>query len=150
MSYFIGFIIIVLVLLYLRSKLFSPFDNSKLEELDGDGSYSFDIVGEASYQANLEKIVGARDEKGARLKKQAIVWLENDNEYDKKAVCVDIDNKTVGYFSKADAKAFRKYIKSEGIKGDEWKVDAIIIGGKKRDDEWLNYGVKLDLEINDD
>jgi hypothetical protein len=122
-------------------------DDSKVSTLDGFGDCEIDVVGESNYQKNLERIVGERNPKGVRLKTKAVVWFEDDNDYDKKAVCVDIDGKTIGYLSREDARSFRKYIKTAGIGGDEWLVDALIRGGGNRAGEWLSYGVKLDLPI---
>jgi hypothetical protein len=122
-------------------------DDSKIPELEGFGDCDVDVVGESHYQNNIDRIVGERQQKGVKLKKKAIVWLEDDNEYDENAVCVDIDKKTVGYLNRDDARTFRKYLKANGIGGDEWKVNAMICGGGNRDGEWLSYGVKLDLPL---
>lgn len=148
-------IILVIVGLYLYAKYggeikavnAGKIDDSKLSELEGFGDCEIDVVGESNYQNNLERIVGERNPKGVRHKTKAVVWLDDDNDYDKKAVCVDIDGKTVGYLSREDARSFRKYIKTKGISGDEWLVDALIRGGGNRAGEWLSYGVKLDLPI---
>lgn len=150
MLWIIVIVAVIAWLLHIRGKLHSLNDDSKLEELDQSGDYVVDVVGESNYQDGISASVRERNEKGVRIITEAIVWLDDDNEYDKKAVCVEIGKRTVGYLSREDARAFRKYIKAEGISGDEWKVPAMIIGGKKRGDEWLSYGVKLDLPIGDD
>lgn len=122
-------------------------DDSKVSKLAGFGDCDIDVVGESNYQKNLEQIVGERNPKGIKIKTKAVVWLEDDNDYDKKAVCIDIDGKTVGYLSRDDAREFRKFITSNKVSGDEWLVDALIRGGGNRAGEWLSYGVKIDLPI---
>lgn len=144
------------VFIYLRYKLSGAGlqsklrDDSHVPELDGLGDCDIDVVGESSYQHNLEAVVGPRQLKGVRINTTAVVWFEDDNKYDKKAVCVDIRGRTVGYLSRETAREFRAYIKKQGIAGWEWRVPAQIRGGGKRDEKWLSYGVKLDLPIQGD
>jgi hypothetical protein len=140
--------IILFILYRIRSGL--NVQISDLEDISSGGDFDQPIVGESKYQSQLNAIVGERNPKGVRIKKTAVISLDDDNQYDKKAVCVDIENKTVGYLSREDARLFRKHIKSQGIKGFEWRVDALIIGGKLRNNEWLSYGVVLDLSIEED
>ena len=82
----------------------------------GDGSYSFDIVGEASYQYNLRQICGPRKEEGEDRKEIALLIFEDTNTYDDyQAVCVKIKGMTVGYMDKEFARSFRERIKKENI-----------------------------------
>lgn len=72
------------------------------------GPYKFDIVGEASYQSNLEAIAGGRTEDGADLYFMALLSPEPNNPHDANAVRVLIEKQTVGYLSKTFAAEYRK------------------------------------------
>ncbi|WP_395706830.1 hypothetical protein [Casimicrobium huifangae] len=111
--------------------------SSPSARLPGDGSFAFEIVGEASYQRALRKIAG---EGKVRHECTAIIYLEDENPHDNKAVRVDIDGHTVGYFSRADARRYRKQIAKHGPITSE--CDALILGGGKGKP---SLGVWLDL-----
>ena len=114
--------------------------------LSGPGTYEFDIVGEASYQDALSKICGGKQEESAEHYADAELYLEDDNPHDKKAVCVLIEGKTVGYLSRKEARAFRKQIEELGQENSVLLCKAIIVGGWKRSKRDEGYfGVRLDL-----
>jgi len=64
------------------------------------GEYEYDIVGEASYQQALDAIVGGKIESSVELKKLARIKRDLGNQYDKNAVVVLVDNRSVGYLNK--------------------------------------------------
>lgn len=106
----------------------------------GDGSYDFDIVGEASYQAALESIAGRSDE-SAEYYCMATLAPEPSNQYDSNAIRVDIDGKTVGYISRNMTGDFHPL-----LKGRKAQADAVIVGGWDRGSRGSgNFGVKLDI-----
>lgn len=109
--------------------------------LPGNGEYAFEIVGEASYQKALRAIAGAGK---VRHECTAIIRLEDDNPYDNKAVRVDIDGRTVGYFAKADARRYRKQLAKHG--DIDCECDALILGGGKGKP---SLGVWLDLPTSE-
>ncbi|MEN8380786.1 HIRAN domain-containing protein [Acinetobacter radioresistens] len=116
------------------------------------GEYEYDIVGEASYQQALGAIVGGKTENSVELKKLARIKRDLDNQYDKNAVVILIDNRTVGYLNKYDAKEFCNLIKRKGFhSSDSFDVEALIVGGWKRKDGEGKFGVKLNMpdDIND-
>lgn len=106
----------------------------------GDGSYSFEIVGESVYQDALLAICGSKTERGHEHYCLATLKPEPRNPHDRNAVAVFILGKRVGYLSRDDAVAFKKHHKSSR------KVDAVIVGGWSRSggDEGY-FGVRLDL-----
>lgn len=111
-----------------------------LASLPGTGDFDFEIVGESKYQKALRAIAGAGE---VRHECTARILLEDENPYDNKAVRVDIGGKTVGYFSREDARSYRRQIAKHGrIVGE---CDAVIIGGGKG----RSLGVWLDLPTND-
>lgn len=105
--------------------------------LPGNGEYGFEIVGEASYQKALRAIAGPGK---VRHECIATIHLEDENPHDNKAVRVDIEGRTVGYFSRADARRYRKQIAKHGPITSE--CDALILGGGKGKP---SLGVWLDL-----
>lgn len=103
---------------------------------DATGAFDFAIVGESNYQPALRESAGEGE---VRHECEALIYMEDDNPYDAKAVRVDIDGETVGYFSRDDARAYRKQMAAVGrIVG---KCGAVIVGGGKG----RSLGVWLDL-----
>jgi hypothetical protein len=110
------------------------------------GTYKFEIVGEASYQAAITAICGGRTEESAQYQTQAVLYLEDSNPYDNKAVRVDINGRTVGYFSRKDARSYRTRLKRKGQERIVYKCNALIVGGWRRSrSDQGHFGVKLDL-----
>ena len=117
-------------------------DASKIVKLASSGSYDFDIVGESNYQKALESIAGRSDESAEHY---CTATLEHEmfNKYDKRAVKVSIDGKTVGYIARDVTEAFH-----EVMKGRTATADAIIVGGWSRGKRGSgSFGVKLDLDV---
>lgn len=105
--------------------------------------YTFDIVGEQSYQSNLKKIAGKKEVESKYVQVVANVISEPSNPYDKNAIKVEINGLIVGYISKNEARTIsqRKINKA---------VPAVINGGWKDDESEGSYGVKLAIRsIND-
>ena len=101
-----------------------------------NASYSYNIVGEQSYQNNLKKIAGPKEEESKFFECYAKVSSEPYNQYDKNAVKVEINGLLVGYLSKGEAaKLAGKVINKT--------VPAVIDGGWKDEQSTGSYGVKL-------
>ena len=99
-------------------------------------SYAYNIVGEQSYQNNLRKIAGPKEEESKFFECYAKVSSEPYNQYDKNAVKVEINGLLVGYLSKGEAaKLAGKVINKT--------VPAVIDGGWKDEESTGSYGVKL-------
>ncbi|WP_273151165.1 hypothetical protein [Methylophaga thiooxydans] len=144
-------IVIILVIIAVCYFLFrkQPSSPSVAGNLPGPESYEFDIVGESNYQDALEEICGGKSEESSEHYTEAILYLENDNPYDKQAVRVDIDGHIVGYLSRANTRAYRKQLKQMGHENLICSCKAVIVGGWRRSksDEG-NVGVKLDLPVS--
>lgn len=116
--------------------------------LDGNGSFSLEVVGEANYQRNLERVCGGRTRECQDRVVTAVLVLEDDNPYDPRAVCVTIDGWTVGYLPREKARAFRARLRRDGIRGYEFPCKASIRGGWDRGDgDWGYFGVWLDVVL---
>lgn len=111
------------------------------------GDYDFEIVGESHYQDSLKKLAGEHDQGGANRQCVARLIPEDDNQYDDKAVCVEIENKVVGYLSREDARSFRRRLGTKKLTGQTTICNAMIMGGSTRNTgEVLSYGVLLDIK----
>ena len=118
--------------------------------LKGDDSFSLDVVGESHYQEALEDASGGFTEDGVNL----VVWpdllLDGENRYDKNAVKVQIEGRTVGHLSRADAQAFRERLATEGREGSSFRCKANIRGGWDRGEyDRGAFGVRLDVLLYD-
>ncbi|MFJ1518394.1 hypothetical protein ACG59Z_00635 [Acinetobacter sp. ABJ_C1_1] len=102
-------------------------------------AYLVDIVGEQSYQANLKKIAGPKQERSKYVEVMARVVSEPFNAYDKNAIKIEISGLTVGYLSRDDAKLLAGKVINK-------TVPALINGGWLDDDSEGSYGVKLGIE----
>ncbi len=117
--------------------------------LKGDGGFDLEIVGESNYVKNLKKICGGYSKDGSHKKDKAELHYENNNSYDKQAIRVDINGKTVGYLTPEDARLYRKKIKKTGHEGITILCNAVIVGGKKIGlFDKTDFSVWLDLPIN--
>lgn len=117
--------------------------------LHGDGSYSFQIVGEKSYQSALQAICGPPTRGGYEIEATATLILEDDNPYDDQAVAVMIDGRLVGHLSRAFAREYRARLAETGHPYALCTCPALIRGGwdRGRNDRGP-FGVVLDLPRN--
>lgn len=99
-------------------------------------SYAYNIVGEQSYQNNLKKIAGPKEEESKFFECYAKVSSEPFNQYDKNAVKVEINGLLVGYLSKSEAAKLSGKVVNK-------TVPAVIDGGWKDEESTGSYGVKL-------
>ena len=108
-----------------------------------NASYLYNIVGEQSYQNNLKKIAGPKEEESKFFECYAKVSSEPFNQYDKNAVKVEINGLLVGYLSKSEAAKLSSKVVNK-------TVPAVIDGGWKDEESTGSYGVKLAINnVND-
>ena len=106
-------------------------------------SYTYNIVGEQSYQNNLKKIAGPKEEESKFFECYAKVSSEPLNQYDKNAVKVEINGLLVGYLSKSEAAKLSSKVVNK-------TVPSVIDGGWKDEESTGSYGVKLAINnVND-
>lgn len=117
-----------------------------MRKITGEGYFDFDIVGEQSYQDALAQIAGPKTEDGVELLCEAVVKPEPENPHDSSAVAVYIRGYKVGYLSRTEAKAWVAALSRNGLAGQSFLVDAMIVGGWRRKNDEGHYGVKLDIE----
>lgn len=118
----------------------------------GIGDYDFQVVGESNYQNSIKHIANNHgydpesflSRTGMQLK--AFLIPENDNPYDNKAIRVDIDDQTVGYLAKEDARSFRRRLASKKLAGQITTCSAIITGGHSVNGKIMSYGCNLDIK----
>jgi hypothetical protein len=108
--------------------------------------FTFEIVGEASYQAALDTICGGKCEDGYNLPVVAQLCFQEDNPYDSNAIMVLIDGKVVGYIPRDLAPEMRDAILKLDPEERPVTCDAKVVGGWIRDpNDEGHYGVKLSL-----
>lgn len=113
--------------------------------LSNGGQFEFDLVGESNYQRRIWSMLP--NEVTALDKQRAYfigdINLEDDNEHDKQAVNFTIDGRLVGYFSREDARKFRKLIKKHDLNPNNLTCRSVVIGGKDK-----SYGVWLEINLD--
>lgn len=116
--------------------------------LAGDGTFSQEVVGEASYQDALDRIAGPKTEDGAHQVCPALICHEPNNSHDQNACAIQINDMTVGYLPR---RAAARLVKSRLASGDNpgftCTAAALITGGWRRKGSEGNYGVSLDYKL---
>jgi hypothetical protein len=126
------------------------FRGKEAVSIKGDGGFDLEIVNESNYIKNLKSLCGGYSKEGSHLKVKAELHYENNNTYDKQAIRVDINKKTVGYLAPEDARLYRKRIKKIGHGEITVLCDAAIVGGKKVGlFEKSAFSVWLDLPVSE-
>lgn len=111
----------------------------------GNGAFLTEVVGESHYQAALASAAGGRSFDGVDVVVVASLVPEDHNPHDPNAVCVKINDRTVGYLSRADAKRFRVEAATAIAQGLAVHCQANIRGGWDRGDgDRGHFGVWLD------
>jgi hypothetical protein len=111
-----------------------------------NGGGTVEVVGEASYQAELDRICGGRCEDGHNREVMAALVPEPSNPYDENAVAIQVDGMRVGYLSRADALAYRPVVAQLSKRNTVGACQAVIRGGWDRGGgDTGNYGVSLSL-----
>ena len=123
------------------ASLLSPFQWPSL------GQFEFEVVGEAQYQEVIQRLAGDHGTNPADAEYEAELVPEDENRYDPKAVAVRIQGERVAYFSRDDARSFRRRLGQRRLSGQITKCRACLAGGgTRRNGEKLFYGVKLDIK----
>jgi hypothetical protein len=113
----------------------------------GHGTFETEVFGEAYYQEHLGKICGPRTKECVNIQIEAVLVLENQNEFDPMAVAVMIRREPVGHLRRDDARRFRDVISRTGFRNcRRFQVTALIRGGWDRGNGDLGfYGVRIDI-----
>lgn len=124
-----------------------PDSAGQSQRLNGDGSFELAAVGESNYQRTFEKICGPRTTEGEDREIDAQLILEDGNQFDKNAIKIEIQGRTVGYLSRDDASDFREWLKAEGMSARQFTCRANIRGGWDHNGERGHYGIWLDVSF---
>jgi hypothetical protein len=117
-----------------------------------DGRENLEVVGEASYQDNLWRVVGGHGASNdrVRLEVYAVLVAETDNPYDANAISVWIQGLRVGYLSREDARRYRPGLLAlERKHGKPIALAGAIVGGGMRADGPGRLGVFFDHDPAD-
>jgi hypothetical protein len=114
--------------------------------LCGDGTFSFEIVGESRHQDKIEEVNGGRSEDSAETEVVALLVPEPTNLYDANAVCVHLDGWPVGYLDRGTAEKYQGELETLRLRGQMLACTAMIKGGWDRGpDDRGHFGVFLDV-----
>ncbi len=108
------------------------------------GDVQVDVVGEADYQAVLERMAGGRSRYGDIKPVVALLTREPDHAHEKNAVRVDVDGETVGYVEKWNAKEIQPLMHKMEKAGRPAWVRAWIVGGWEDDHGDDSFRIRLD------
>lgn len=113
------------------------------------GFCDLDVVGEAHYQDALNRVCGGKTHDGHNHECIAHLIPEPNNKFDKNAVRVVIDGRTVGYLSRSDAIEYHDALRTLGRSLTSVECAAVVGGGWDRGggDEG-HYGVRLDCDFD--
>lgn len=135
--------IIVGVVIWYVLKAKKAVNETNINPALSNASYIYNLVGEQSYQNNLKKIAGPKEEESKFFECYAKVSSEPFNQYDKNAVKVEINGLLVGYLSRGEAAKLAGKVVNK-------TVPAVIDGGWKDEESTGSYGVKLAINnVND-
>jgi len=112
--------------------------------------YPVKVSGESHHRDEIEAIFGAAFEDGVNEEGlPARLILEDNNKYDPNAVRVEVEGRHVGYLSRSDAQTYRDGLLQLNLVEVIGQCTAKIRGGylKKNTDEWAEYGVTLDIDL---
>ena len=117
--------------------------------------YTVEIVGEANCQKAIRKIVmyketvESHEMEDKMTNMLATLVLENDNKFDPgNAVRVDIEDQTVGYLAKEDARIYRENINKLGLTTETCTCYSSAYGKRDTPGKMMNYGIWLSIDIN--
>ena len=120
-------------------------------QMRGPGRFAIDVAGESFYPESFAALCGPRGPDGVNIEARAHLTLQDDNPHDKYAVRVTIDGHPVGHLAREHARAFRRTVRyGELSMYETFECAAIICGGwDKGNGDVGNYGVRLDLQLDD-
>ena len=106
-----------------------------------------EVVGESNYQDALARVSGGRTGDGpANPEQLAVLWPEPNNRYDKNAIAVKIEGRTVGYLSRENAVRYQPVARWADTHDRKVACNATVIGGWDRGgSDKGSFGVVLRL-----
>jgi hypothetical protein len=114
--------------------------------IHGDGSFSVPVVGESHHQEALERLCGGRTSESADQRCDAVLILEDSNQYDHRAVRVEVGGHQVGYLTRDFAPTFRAALEVTFPGAMAARCQARIRGGWDRGHgDQGHFGVVLDI-----
>ena len=131
----VGLTVLLGAALWALSKVFggtrkpTPGPRRAVRQMEGDGDFETDVVGESHYQDALAEIAGPKTEAGVDLEVKAQLVPEPDNPTDPQAVAVYIQGRKVGHLARDMAAQWVAIQARRGETGQVVEVDANITGG---------------------
>lgn len=104
-----------------------------------------EVVGEASYQPELERLAGGRTDQSARVPVVATLATEPTNRHDPNAVAILVAGCVVGYLSREQAVRYKPLIANLEAEDRIPTCSAVIVGGWSRPGDHGHFGIYLHL-----
>ena len=114
----------------------------------GDGSFSVAAVGESFYRAKIAAIAKNPAGSSALVYCTAMLFLDDGNEFDSRAVAILIEGEKVGHLCREDAVSFREGLAQCGYANKRTTCDAVLRGGYEHEQRHYDYSVELDLQLD--
>lgn len=112
---------------------------------NGGGTFSSYAIGHRHHQDALKRIFSERTSEINEKLVEAVLVIDDGNQYDNQAVRVDIQGQTVAYLKDENAKQFRKKMREKGPSEIKATCAAKIVYWERESD---NYLVILDLPLD--
>ena len=129
-----------------KKRVSTSVTKEQIVDIEGTGKFRVDIVSESRYQNTLNNITGGKTPEGHNIEINALLFYDDDNPDDNKAVAVTIAGDIVGYLDRDIARQYRKQMKEGGFDGNPGACKALIVGGLDRgNDDEGHYRVSLDI-----
>jgi hypothetical protein len=110
----------------------------------GRGQFSLEVVGESHYREALATLLGKQANTRNILQCVALLKLDDASRFDPNAVAVYIGRQQVGHLSRADAPAYRRWLRNKNLTHHRAMLaDAHVYGG----DERGLFSVRLDVPL---
>ena len=136
--------VLILIALSIYRLCYNPsrsVDESSLYQWPSSGNFAVQVVGESKFQESLGKL----SQHG--VYHTALLFLDDGNPEDYKAVAIYLNKRRVGYLSRKEARAFRRRLANNKFTGKHTLCNAKLAGGhKQKDGLTARYSVTLDID----
>ena len=113
------------------SRLFRIWQRApSLIRLDGNSCFAVDVMGTQHYQGVIQGLVGKGLLPGRA--QEAVLFCDDDNPHDERAVIVTLDGEIVGYLGQVEAARHRRRMRDYGRPNAPARCTAVIVDAWSR------------------
>ena len=96
------------------------------------------VVGARHYSANIKFLISTDDKNSLKCDGTATIFHEKDNQFDKNAIAVEVDNRIVGYISKFRSAQLLKLIGDRKV-----ELNCTLLWNGDPEEDYCMYTVQL-------